>query len=658
MSNVINENLRNIVLLGHSGSGKSFLKEAILFNASESQSGSFVPSNEEISSSDTSVFSINWKDHNYNFIDTPGYIDFYGEVLSGTSAADGAIVVVDGTTDIQAGTDKSLELTDKFNLPKIILVNKIDSEQADYHKILNQLRDRYGKKIAPFHVPIGKSEEFKGYVNVVEMFAREYSSEDNRCHTVPVPEDMSSEITSVRELLMETIAETDEALLEKFFSGEPFSKDEVHMGLRNAVINGDIIPVLCGSTAKNIGVHTLMWLSKDYFPSPLENVEPSDNKEAFVFKNIVDKFLGKVSLLKINSGNINAGDELSIYEKDEKIKINKIMKYKNEELEKVDGGTAGDIIALSHIDELETGDTVYSSSVNNPLILKFPRAQYYVALESLGKNDEDKIKKGLVNLSLEDPTLKWKINNETSQIVIGTLGEIHVDSIIKKLDEKYNVKVKTQKLIVPYRETIVKKSDVQGKYKKQSGGHGQYGDVKIIFEPCSDEHFIFEEKIVGGSIPKGYIPAVESGLKESMIKGTLKGYPVMNLKATLYDGSYHNVDSSEYAFKAAANLAFKEALTKGNSTILEPVMKMEITVPEDYTGAIMGDLNKKRGRVLGILPKGKNKQTIVAEVPQAEILDYAIDLTSMTAGRGFFGLEFERYEEIPSKEKEILLKQE
>lgn len=656
MSNIVNENLRNIVLLGHSGSGKSFLKEAILFNTSENQSGSFIPSSEEVSSSDTSVFSVNWKDYNYNFIDTPGYIDFYGEVLSGTSAADGAIVVVDGTTDIQAGTDKSLELTDKFNLPKIILVNKIDSEQADYHKILNQLRERYGKKIAPFHVPIGKSDEFKGYVNVVEMFAREYSLEDNRCHTIPVPENMNTEITSVRELLMETVAETDEALLEKFFSGEPFSKDEVHMGLRNAVINGDIIPVLCGSTAKNIGVHTLMWLSKDYFPSPLEKNENKDLTEAFIFKNIVDKFLGKVSLIKLNSGNINTGDELYINDSEEKIKISKIMKYKNEDLEKVESGVCGDILALSHIDGIKTGDTISSTPVDDPLILKFPKPQYYVALEPQAQNDEDKIKKGLVNLSLEDPTLKWEINNETSQIIIGTLGEIHVESIIKKLSEKYNVNVKIQKLIIPYRETILKKMDVQGKYKKQSGGHGQYGDVKIIFEP-NPGHFEFEEKIVGGAIPKGYIPAVESGLKESMLKGNLKGYPVMNLKATLYDGSYHNVDSSEYAFKAAANLAFKEALTKENSTILEPIMKMEVTVPEDYTGTIMGDLNKKRGRVLGIIPKGKNKQTIVAEVPQAEILDYAINLTSMTAGRGFFGLEFERYEEVPSKEKELLLKE-
>lgn len=647
--------IRNIALLGHSGSGKSRLCQAILYNAGKG--GKLNMENVPSITSDINLFSVEWKDHKYNFIDTPGYLDFYGEAMAGVSVSSGAVVIVDGTSEIEAGTDRALELTDKYNIPKIIFVNKIDSEKADYYKILSQLRERYGKKIAPFHVPIGSEEEFKGYVNVVEDFAREYNPTEGRCYTVEVPADMGEEISSVKEMLMESVAETDESLLEKYFSGESFSRDEVHMGLRNAVISGEVIPVLCGASLKNIGVHTLMWLAKDYFPSPVENGSSvSDVFSGHVFKTYSDKFQEKISLVKIESGELSKGSEFYNARTGDKEKCGSVMTYAQDVLSDIEGAREGDIVALVKCDSLKTGDTISSDKNAQPVSkLEFPKAQLFAAIEPKSQFDEDKISEGLRRLSEENPSLSWERSSETGQLVLGVQGEMHLDSVVKKLSEQFGISVSRKKLEIPYKETISGSADIHYKHKKQSGGHGQYGDVKMIFGP-SDKQFEFEAEITGGAVPKQYIPSVEQGVIDSMGNGVLGGYPVINIKAKLYDGSYHNVDSSEMAFRLAANQAFKEALKEAGAKLLEPVMSVKLYVPEDSTGDVMGDVSKKRGQVLGIEPIEDSKlQLILAEIPQSEAVEYSIDLRTLTNGRGHLEMSHLRYQEVPEKMAEEII---
>ncbi len=642
------DKIRNIVILGHGGSGKTNLTEAILYT--NKVLNRISKPNEAMNMTSTlNLIPIEWNDHKYNFIDTPGYFDFYGEVTSAMKACAGSIIVVDGTTDLQVGTDKALEITDENNTPRFIFVNKIDSEKANYNKVLEQLRDIYGKKIAPFHIPMGKDKEFKGFINVVDMFAREYNG--NECITVEIPEDTKDLIDPVREMLLESVAESDEALLDKYFNGETFTIEEIHKGLRKGVISGDIIPVLCGSTAKNIGIHTLLDMVWDYMPSPMDiGYEDNGNKfSGIVFKTFVDPFIGKISLLKVCEGELTSDMEIYNVNKRQKEKIAHLYTLRNGQQIEIEKAMAGDIIAITKLNEVQTGDTLSSHQNRDPFEgIDFPKPQIYMAIEPLNKGDEEKIGIGLHRLIEEDPSFKWFRNNETKQTLIGGQGEIHINAIKDKLKEKFGVDVRLSDLKVAYRETIKGKADVQGKHKKQSGGHGQYGDVKIKFEPAGDS-FIFEEKIFGGSVPKQYIPAVEKGLKESLDTGILAGFPVTNIKATLYDGSYHDVDSSEMAFKIAASIAFKKGMESATPTLLEPIMKLKIVVPEDYMGDIMGDINKKRGRILGMEPAPRGKQIIYAEAPQGETFRYAIDLRSMTQGRGYFEMEFERYEEVPSQ---------
>lgn len=642
------DKIRNIAILGHSGSGKSNLTEAVLYTVKLTNRIS-KPTDEAKLTSSMNLFSLEWKDHKYNFLDTPGYFDFEGELVSAMAAASGTIIVVDGTTDLQVGTDKALEITDDYETPRFIFVNKIDSEKSDFDKILEQLRERYGKKIAPFQVPWGKAEDFKGFINVVDLFAREYNGKE--CVTVDMPDDMNESIDSVREMLMESVAESDEALLDKYFEGEKFTSEEIHKGLRKGVLNGDIIPVLCGSTAKNIGIHTLLDMIWDYLPSPLDEKEVKETG-AFagqVFKTIVDSFVGKISFVKIHEGSIAPDTEIYNVNKGHKEKISKVFTLVNGEYKEIPEAKAGDIVAFTKLSDTATGETLSAKS-DYPAYkdLDFPKPQMLIAIEPVNKGDEEKISSGLSRLMDEDPSFDMERNAETKQTVLGVQGEIHVNSLKDKLKEKFGVDVKLLDLKVPFRETIKGRSDVQGKHKKQSGGHGQYGDVKMKFQH-SDEPFEFVEQIFGGSVPKSYIPAVEKGIRESMEKGVLAGYPVTNIKATLYDGSYHDVDSSEMAFKLAANQAFKKGMEEATPVLLEPIMKLKIVVPEENLGDIMGDINKKRGRVLGMeLYKG-NKQMIHAEAPQSETFKYAIDLKAMTQGKGYFEMEFLRYDEVPAQ---------
>lgn len=650
------DKIRNVVFLGHSGSGKSNLAEAILYT-NKVLSRISRPEDQSHMSSTLNLIPVEWNGHKYNFIDTPGYYDFHGELISAMKAASGAIIVVDGTTDLQVGTDNALEITDEHNTPRFIFVNKIDSDKADYDKILEQLRARYGKKIAPFHVPMGKGMDFKGFVNVVDLFAREYDGVD--CNTVPIPDYMQDSITPVRDMLLESVAESDEELLEKYFAGEEFTMDEIQKGLRKGVLSGDIIPVLCGSTAKNIGIHTLLDMVWDFLPSPVDmGFENNGAKFAGqVFKTIVDPFIGRMSFVNVCEGELSPDSEVYNTSKGTKERVGHIYTIINGQQVDIDKASTGDIVVFLKLSDTQTGDTLSLDPNKEPYgRIEFPKPQIFFAVQALKKGEEDKISAGLHRIMEEDPSIQWYRDSETKQTLLGGQGEIQINAIKEQLKNKFGVEVELLDPKVPYRETIKGRADVQGKHKKQSGGHGQYGDVKIKFEPC-EEDFIFEEKVVGGAVPKSYIPAVEKGLREALQTGVLAGYPVTKIKATLYDGSYHDVDSSEMAFKLAANIAFKKGMETANPVLLEPVMKLKIVVPEDYMGDVIGDINKRRGRILGMEPASSGKQMILAEAPQAETFRYAIDLRSMTQGRGFFEMEFERYEEVPAHLSEKIISQ-
>jgi len=641
------DSIRNVAILGHSGAGKSNMTEALEYTAGLTARISNPNDNVKISSS-TTLHAVEYQSLKFNFLDIPGYTDFFGELESGLAAADGAVIIVDGTTDLSVGTETSLELTDNRNIPKFIFVNKIDSEKADYEKTLSQLRKKYGKRIAPFHVPWGKAEAFKGHINVVDMYAREYDGKE--CQNASIPDNMDKEIQTVRDMLLEAVAETSEELMDKYFNGEEFTTAEIHKGLREGVLNGSVIPVVCGSTFKNIGLHTTFDMIRDYLPAPRDNKKVKSEKKEFVcqiFKTVIDSFLGRVSYAKVLSGELKPESEIYNINKRIKERVGKISTVVLEKLTDIPKAVYGDIIVFTKLANTQTSDTL-SNSEKEPSVpnISFPKAQMLVAIEPLNKADDEKISTGLQKLLEEDASFMWNRNMETGQTVLGVQGDLHTITLIEKLKNKFGVEVKTEELKVPYRETITGQSDVQGKYKKQSGGHGQYGDVKIRFMP-TDEHFIFEETVVGGSVPKSYIPAVEKGLKESLVHGVLAGYPVTNMKAVLYDGSYHDVDSSEMSFKIAANLAFKKGMLEAKPVLLEPIMELSIIVPEEYIGDIMGDINKKRGRVIGMESHKNTKQKITAEAPMAETFKYANDLKAMTQGRGYFEMKLLKYEEVP-----------
>ena len=641
------DSIRNVAILGHSGAGKSNMTEALEYTAGLTARISNPNDNVKISSS-TTLHAVEYQSLKFNFLDIPGYTDFFGELESGLAAADGAVIIVDGTTDLSVGTETSLELTDNRNIPKFIFVNKIDSEKADYEKTLSQLRKKYGKRIAPFHVPWGKAEAFKGHINVVDMYAREYDGKE--CQNASIPDNMDKEIQTVRDMLLEAVAETSEELMDKYFNGEEFTTAEIHKGLREGVLNGSVIPVVCGSTFKNIGLHTTFDMIRDYLPAPRDNKKVKSEKKEFVcqiFKTVIDSFLGRVSYAKVLSGELKPESEIYNINKRIKERVGKISTVVLEKLTDIPKAVYGDIIVFTKLANTQTSDTL-SNSEKEPSVpnISFPKAQMLVAIKPLNKADDEKISTGLQKLLEEDASFMWNRNMETGQTVLGVQGDLHTITLIEKLKNKFGVEVKTEELKVPYRETITGQSDVQGKYKKQSGGHGQYGDVKIRFMP-TDEHFIFEETVVGGSVPKSYIPAVEKGLKESLVHGILAGYPVTNMKAVLYDGSYHDVDSSEMSFKIAANLAFKKGMLEAKPVLLEPIMELSIIVPEEYIGDIMGDINKKRGRVIGMESHKNTKQKITAEAPMAETFKYANDLKAMTQGRGYFEMKLLKYEEVP-----------
>lgn len=661
--------IRNFVLLGHSGEGKTSLAEAMLFNAKSIDRMGKVDEGTSILDFDQEEINrkisislapgyAEWNDVKFNILDTPGFFDFDGEVVSALHVADSVILINSASGSLPVGTEKTLERITKKSIPTMLFINAINKENSNYQETFNAIKAKCST-LKPLEIPILEENKMVGVINVV----------DNKAYDLDGKEiDMPNALKSVAEEalfeLTEIAAESDDALLEKYFEGETLTQEELYKGIKKACIEGKLVLSLCGSATGNLAVTNLMNAIIKYLPAPNEvkpvRAEDKDGKEieikcdsngklaAQVFKAIVDPFVGKLLIFKVISGTLKTGE--TVYnnnaEKTEKIASLYIMKGKKQEA--VSELKAGDIGALAKLSYTKNGDTLCDKAdpIKFPPI-DFPKPVITLHVTSEKQDDEEKVIAGLNKLLEEDSTFSLEKSEDTGEMLISGLGEMQLDVICKKVKNKYNVVARLEDPKIPYRETIKKKIEQQGKYKKQSGGHGQYGDVHIRFEPNPEGGFEFGEEVVGGAVPKQYFPAVEKGLRESKQNGVLAGYPMVDFKATLYFGSYHPVDSSEMAFKMAASLAFKEGMAKASPILLEPIYKADITVPESYMGDILGDLNKRRGRILGMeLEDGK--QVISAEVPLAEMFKYATDLRSMTQGRGSFAMEFIRYEEVPS----------
>lgn len=675
--------IRNVALLGHGGCGKTTLIESILFTLKETKRLGKVEDGTTVSDFDkeeiarqfsisSSIIPFEFHDSKYNFIDTPGYFDFVGEVKSAMRVAGGAVIVVDASSGIEVGTEKAWEEATANDMPKFILLNKMDKENIDFSKLLNDLKEKFGKKIAPFAIPMYEDDHFNGFINVVDHKARCF----NGTTTVDceVPEKYEDQIAPFYEMLLEAVAESDEELLEKYFEGIPFTEKELHEGLRKGVISGEIVPVLVSSATQAAGIEMLLDNCVEYLPTPFDmhdgaykGINPETEKEeirtvddnqpfsALVFKTIVDPFVGKISLFKVYSGTLRKDMEVLNANKDEVERISNIFLLRGKSQLEVDHLGAGDIGAVAKLQHTETGHTLCDKT--KPICyagIDYPQPCLYNAVEPRDKKDEDKIGTALHKLMEEDPTISITRNKETHQTLLGGQGVMHLKVIIAKLKNIFNVQVDLVPAKVAYRETIKGRSDVQGKHKKQSGGSGQFGDVHIRFAPSTEE-FDFKENIFGGSVPKQYIPAVEKGLRDALKKGVLAGFPVVNIEAELYDGSYHAVDSNENAFKMAASIAFKKGMELAKPVLLEPVMRVEVKVPDDYMGDIMGDMNKRRGRILGMEQSGRGYQKVIAEAPESELFTYASDLRSMTQARASFVMAFERYDEVPSQMAEKII---
>ena len=678
------DKIRNVVLLGHGGAGKTSLVEAMAYLSGITNRMGKISDGNTISDYDkeetkrlfsinTSVVPIIWDDVKINILDTPGYFDFVGEVEEAVSAADAAIIVVSGKNGIEVGTKKAWEICEKYKLPRMVFVTDMDIDNASYRQVVTDLQELYGKKIAPFHLPIRENEEFVGYVNVLQQIAKRWTADGN-VEKTEVPEYSKENLGICREALMEAVAETSEEFMDRYFNGEEFSEDEIRQALRVNVAEGSIVPVLMGSNILARGMYTLMVDIVKYLPSPEKrectginaktnevypaNYDFAKPKSAYVFKTIVDPFIGKYSLIKVNSGVLKADDVLYNQHKDVEEKIGKLYVLRGNKPEEVTELHAGDIGALAKLSKVTTTDTL-STKANPVLYIRTQISTPYTCMRYKAKNkgDEDKISQTLQKLMQEDLTLKNVNDSENGQTLLYGMGDLHLEVTASKLLEKYKVEIELTKPKVAFRETIRKKADVEYKYKKQSGGHGQYGHVKMTFEPSGDLEtpYVFEQTVVGGAVPKNYYPAVEKGLAEAVLKGPMAAYPVVGVKAVLYDGSYHPVDSSEMAFKTAAIQAFKKGFMEASPVLLEPISSLKVIVPDKYTGDVMGDLNKRRGRVLGMNPIDGGKQEILADVPTMELYGYTTSLRAITGGSGDYSYEFARYEQAPSdiQEKEI-----
>lgn len=674
------DEIRNVVLLGHGGSGKTSLVEAMSYvSGAISRMGRVADSN-TISDFDkeeqkrqfsisTTLIPIEWEKAKINVLDTPGYFDFVGEVEEAVSAADAAVIVVSGKAGVEVGTEKAWELCDKYNLPRMVYVTEMDVDDASFRQVVQDLTDRYGKVIAPHFQPIRENEKLVGYVNIIKNAGRRYTGTGER-EECEIPDYCKENLEIYREKLLEAVAETSEEFMERYFEGDEFSVEEIRSAMRTEVMSGSIVPVAMGSNLQAQGVANLLSDIVRFFPSPdfrecaginrktneiyAADYDFAKTKSAYVFKTMVDPFIGKYSFIKVCSGVLKGDDVLYNADTDSEAKLGKIYTMVGNKPVEVSELFAGDIGAIAKSDA-KTGDTL--SSKATPLLFgktEFSKPYTYMKYVVKNKGDEDKVSQALQKMMTEDVTLKMVNDSENRQTLIYGMGDQHLEIIASKLAARYKCEIILETPKVAFRETIRKNSDVDTKYKKQSGGHGQYGHVKMRFESSGDLEtpYIFEEEVVGGSVPKNYFPAVEKGLQESVLKGPLAGYPVVGVKAVLYDGSYHPVDSSEMAFKTATIQAFKKGIMEASPVLLEPIASVKVVVPDDYTGDVMGDLNKRRGRVLGMNPVTGGYQEIVADVPMTGMFGYCTTLRSMTGGRGTYSYEFARYEQAPSDVQE------
>ena len=677
------DKIRNVVLLGHGGSGKTSLAEAFAYLSGITSRMGKVDDGNTLSdyskeeqkrhfSISTSVIPIEWEGYKINIIDTPGYFDFVGEVEEAVSAAGAAIIVVNGKSGIEVGTQKAWELCEKYKLPRFIYVSNMDVDNASFRQVVEDMTNLYGKKMAPFHLPIRENEKFVGYINVITESGNRWEGKE----VVPcdVPDYSRANLQICRDTLLEAVAETSEEFMERYFGGETFSEAEIRAALRTNVCDGSIVPMTMGSNILCQGMYTLLDDIIKYMPSP-ENREVAGinlktneiyhadydfakAKSAYIWKTIVDPFIGKYSLIKVNSGVLKTDDLLYNVDRDIEEKIGKIYVLQGNKPIEVSELHAGDIGALAKLTAARTGNSL-STKATTIKYGKFDISTPYTYMRYKPKNkaDVDKISQALQKMTHEDLTIRVVNDAENRQTLLYGMGDQHLDIVVSRLLNEYKVEIELSKPKIAYKETIKKQSDVEYKYKKQSGGHGQYGHVKMRFSPSGDltKPYEFATEVVGGAVPKNFFPAVEKGIQESVGKGPLAAYPVVGVKAVLYDGSYHPVDSSEMAFKTAAIQAFKQGVMAAGPVLLEPIMSLKVTVPDAYTGDIMGDLNKRRGRVLGMTPMSGGRQIIEADIPMSGLFGYCTDLRSMTGGRGDYSYEFARYEQTPSdvQEKEV-----
>ena len=666
--------IRNIALTGHSDSGKTSLAEALLFKAGASDRlGKTSEGNtvcdfdpEEIKrkvSVCTAVAPFAWGSTKINLIDTPGLFDFAGEAAQGVRAAESLLIAVSGKSGVDVGTEKAYKMAKDLSKATLFFVSKLDVEHSDFYKVFEELKSTFGPSVCPIVVPYVEDQQVKCYINLIDMKAYTYDDK-GEAHEVDMP-DFGHRLDGLTAAVSEAVAETDESLFEKYFSGEQFTRDEIIRGVHTGVTNGSISPVLCGCSTNLQGIDMLLDCIVDLLPSPWEKgaevavdaegepVEGPCTDEAplaaYVFKTIADPFVGKLSYVKVISGKLAADSAPINSRTGQPERLGKIIYIRGKKQEDTAYITAGDIGAVTKLAATETGDALCDpKKVLSFDPIHFPHPCLTMAIKAEAKGDEAKIASALQRLMEEDPTLAYENNAETHQQLISGLGEQHLDVLVSKLKNKFGVSVSLEVPRVAYRETIRKKVKVQGKHKKQSGGHGQFGDVWVEFEPTVGDDLVFEEKVFGGAVPKSFFPAVEKGLQDCVKHGVLAGYPVVGLKATLVDGSYHPVDSSEMSFKMAASLAYKAGMPQASPVLLEPIGNLKVYVPDSNTGDIIGDLNKRRGRVLGMNPANDGLQEIEADVPMSEMSDFATAIRSMTQGRGYFTLEFARYEQLPS----------
>ncbi len=681
------DKIRNVVILGHGGAGKTSLVESMAYlSGITSRLGNVAEGNtisdfdkEEIKrkfSISTTMVPIIWGDTKVNILDTPGYFDFFGEAEEAAAAADAAIIVINGKNGVEVGTQKAWDLCEKYKLPRFFYVSNMDFDNASYREVVETLTELYGKKIAPLHLPIRENEKFVGYVNVVKKAARRYVNKQEKVEC-DIPDYLQDYLEHYRENLLEAVAETSEEFMDRYFGGEEFSEAEIVAALHANVGDCSIVPVTMGAALNLQGTPLLLDDIVSYMPSPEKRKIAGVNmktkevfeadydfakaKSAFVWKTIVDPFIGKYSMIKIASGVIKNDDALYNESKDSEERISKLYVMEGSKAVEVKELHAGDIGAIGKLNAA-TGDTLSTKAA--PIEygrIDTPTPYTYKRYRAKTKGEEDKVAQALAKMAQEDLTMKVINDGENRQTLLYGLGDQHLDIIASKLLTKYKVDVELEKPKVAFRETIRKSSDVDSKYKKQSGGHGQYGHVKMRFSPLAelDKAYEFEQEVVGGAVPKNYFPAVEKGIQDSTVKGPLAGYPVVGVKAVLYDGSYHPVDSSEMAFKTAASQAFKKGFMEAGPVLLEPIASMKVIVPDKFTGDVMGDLNKRRGRVLGMNPDHKGNTIVEADIPMSELYGYSTQLRSMTGGSGPYSYEFARYEQAPNdvQEREIAARQ-